>query len=33
VPGFCNHTRRAKRRILAVMNAKNKSHVIHFRSF
>ena len=24
VPGFCNHTRRAKRRMLAVMNAKNK---------
>jgi IS5 family transposase len=24
VPGFCNHTRRAKRRLLAVMNAKNK---------
>ena len=25
VPGFCNHTRRAKRRMLAVMNAKNKT--------
>jgi transposase, IS5 family len=25
VPGFCNHTRRAKRRMLAVMNAKNKN--------
>ena len=24
VAGFCNHTRRAKRRMLAVMNAKNK---------
>jgi len=24
VPGFCNHSRRAKRRMLAVMNAKNK---------
>lgn len=24
VPGFANHTRRAKRRMLAVMNAKNK---------
>lgn len=24
VSGFCNHTRRAKRRLLAVMNAKNK---------
>lgn len=24
VPGFCNHNRRAKRRMLAVMNAKNK---------
>lgn len=24
VPGFCNHTRRAKRRMLAVMNAKGK---------
>lgn len=25
VPGFANHTRRAKRRMLAVMNAKNKN--------
>jgi len=25
VPGFCNHKRRAKRRMLAVMNAKNKT--------
>ena len=25
VPGFCNHSRRAKRRMLAVMNAKNKT--------
>jgi transposase, IS5 family len=25
VPGFCNHTRRAKRRMLAVMNAKGKA--------
>jgi len=25
VPGYCNHTRRAKRRALAVLNAKNKS--------
>lgn len=25
VPGFCNHARRAKRRMLAVMNAKNRS--------
>lgn len=24
VPGFCNHTRRAKRRLLAIINAKNK---------
>ena len=24
VPGFCNHSRRAKRRMMAVMNAKNK---------
>jgi len=24
VPGFCNHSRRAKRRMMAIMNAKNK---------